>query len=143
MDIGSILLGQMENDVKMLRQEITQIYAEIKDISMSIKVLNQERSEKGKKINQFDYELKNFSREIEENSKIISPRELKTLIAELRIKMSEIEYKRNLVLQDIAFIDDKIRNSSSDINKLYNKRDIIVMEIEENLSNIERLRKNN
>jgi chromosome segregation ATPase len=143
MDIGSILLGQMENDVKMLRQEIEQIYAEIKDISMKIKELNQERSEKEKNLNQIDYELMNLNREIEENINTISPRELKTLIAELRIKMSELECKKNLVLQEIAFIDDKIRKCGRDINKLYNKRDIIVMEIEENLSSIERLKKNN
>ena len=101
MDIGSILLGKMENDVKILRQEFQQIYAEIKDISKKIAELYRKRSEKEKIIKQFDNELKHLNREIEENIKIKSPRELKTLIAEQKIKMSVTEFQRKLVLQDI------------------------------------------
>ena len=141
MDVGSILLGQMENDAKILRQEIQQIYDEIKDISNQITELNQERSEKEKIVKQFDNELRNCNREIEENINIKSPRELKTLIADLKIKMSEIEFKRIMVLQDIAFIDDKIRKCDHNTRKLLNKKDIHVMEIEEIVSSIERLKK--
>jgi len=143
MDIRSILLGKMENDVKLLCQEIQQISAEVKAVSMNIDNFNRERLEKEKYVTQFDNEVRDCHSEIEESRKNKSPRELKSLLAELRTRITDIEKNRNLVKQDIAFIDDKIRKGNLEIRNLLNKKDDHVMKIEDIKIEIERVKKIN
>lgn len=93
MDIRSILLGKMENNVEYLIQEIQQISIEVKAISMKIDDLNRERFEKEKYVIQFDHEIRDCHSEIEESRKNKSPRELKSLLAELGARITDIEKK--------------------------------------------------
>ncbi len=143
MDIRSILLGKMENNVEYLIQEIQQISIEVKAISMKIDDLNRERFEKEKYVIQFDHEIRDCHSEIEESRKNKSPRELKSLLAELGARITDIEKKRNLIKQDIAFIDEIIRKCKLEIRNLLNKKDDHILKIEDIRIEIERVKKIN
>ncbi len=143
MDIRSILLGKMENNVEFLIQEIQQISIEVKAISMKIDDLNRERFEKEKYVIQFDHEIRDCHSEIEESRKNKSPRELKSLLAELGARITDIEKKRNLIKQDIAFIDEIIRKCKLEIRNLLNKKDDHILKIEDIRIEIERVKKIN
>jgi len=142
-DIRSILLGKMENNVEFLIQEIQQISIEVKAISMKIDDLNRERLEKEKYVIQFDHEIRDCHSEIEESRKNKSPRELKSLLAELGARITDIEKKRNLIKQDIAFIDEIIRKCKLEIRNLLNKKDDHILKIEDIRIEIERVKKIN
>ena len=143
MDIRSILLGKMENNVEYLIQEIQQISIEVKAISMKIDDLNRERFEKEKYVIQFDHEIRDCHSEIEESRKNKSPRELKSLLAEIGARITDIEKKRNLIKQDIAFIDEIIRKCKLEIRNLLNKKDDHILKIEDIRIEIERVKKIN
>ena len=132
--------AQMESQLKS-----AELSFELSKLNLEQMKFEAEAKQREAKLNHQKNELSYLQTKQEFEEKILhkSPREVKALLFNYEDKKAVLEFERNIILQEIIIIDDTIINYNRDINDLYHKKDIAVMEIEENNSTINRLKKKN